>query len=134
MKVVFKGAIAIAIISSLTIVSTAAAARADGTRAIGVVAVSYVGTRIDSVSAAIAVGKNSAAGTASINGTETAASAIGSAGLLTVTNPNTTSVGYQVGAESATALGTPATTTPVSQQRTVDNIDGQPKAVTIVIP
>ncbi|PSB56262.1 hypothetical protein [Chamaesiphon polymorphus] len=134
MKAAFKGAIASAIVSSLAIASMAVAARADGTRAIGVVAVSYVGTRIDSVSSAIAVGKNSAAGTASINGTETAASAIGSAGLLTVTNPNTTSVGYQIGAESATELGTPATTTPVSTKQTVDNLDGQPKAVTIVIP
>jgi hypothetical protein len=134
MKAVLKRAISIAIVSSLAIASATVVARADGTRAIGVVAISSVSGRIESVSAAIAVGKNSAAGTASVNGNETAASAIGSAGLLTVTNPNTTSVGYQVGAESATELGTSATTTPVSQQRTVDNIDGQPKAVTIVIP
>ncbi len=134
MKVVLKRATEIAIISSLAISSAAVVARADGTRTVGVVAVSYVGTRIDSVSAAIAVGKNSAAGTASITGTETAASAIGSAGTITVTNPNTTSVGYQVGAESATELDTAATGAVRSAQTRITNLGGTNTQAVTVIP
>jgi hypothetical protein len=134
MKVVFKRAIAIAIISSLSIAATAVVARADGTRTVGVVAVSYVGTRIDSVSSAIAVGKNSAAGTASITATETAASAIGSAGTLTIVNPNTTSVEYRAGAESATELGTPATGTVISIQTRINNLGGNNDRSVTVIP
>lgn len=118
-----------------TLLGFGAIARADQTRAVGVVAINYSGTTITSLSSAIAVGKNSAAGTASINGTETAASAIGGAGKLTVTNPNTTSVTYQMDAESVASLGTtPITTTAVSQQLTVDNTDGQAKAITIFLP
>jgi hypothetical protein len=134
MKAVLKGAIEIAIISSLAIASTAVAVRADGTRTVGVVAVSYVGTRIDSVSAAIAVGKNSAAGTASITGSETAASAIGSAGQITVINPNTTSVGYQVGAESVTELDTAATNLVISTPIRIDNSGGNNNQVVTVMP
>ncbi|WP_310481748.1 hypothetical protein [Chamaesiphon sp. VAR_48_metabat_403] len=136
MKVVLKRAIEIAIISSLAISSTAIVARADGTRTVGVVAVSYVGTRIDSVSAAIAVGKNSAAGTASITGTETAASAIGSAGTITVVpNPDDpTIVGYRVGAESATELNTAATNPVRSTSIRIDNSAGNNTQVVTVMP
>lgn len=108
--------------------------RADETRAVGVVAVSYSGTTITSLSSAVAVGKTAAAGTASINGSETAASAFAGAGVLTVTNPNSTSVGYQMDGESAANLGTISTAPQVSQQVTVDNTDGISKAVTIIIP
>jgi hypothetical protein len=134
MKAVLKWAIEIAIISSLAVGATAVAARADGTHTVGVVAISYVGTRIDSVSSAIAVGKNSAVGTASINGTETAASAMGSAGLITVTNPNIISVGYQVGAESATELETAATNAVSSTQTRIDNLGGNNAQSVTVMP
>jgi hypothetical protein len=134
MKVVLKRAIEIAIISSLTIASAAVVARADGTRTVGVVAVGYVDGRIDSVSAAIAVGKNSAAGTASITGTETAASAIGSAGTITVINENTASVEYRVGAESATELDTAATNPVRSTSIRIDNSAGNNTQVVTVMP
>jgi hypothetical protein len=121
---------AIVLVSTL-IVSTGAISRADGSKTVGVVAISYQNNVISSVSAAIAVGKTSAAGTASITATETAASAIGSAGQLTVTNPNTTSVGYQVDAD--TNLGTAATGTGSSDSTKITNLDGNnSKAVTVM--
>jgi P pilus assembly chaperone PapD len=121
----------LAILSSILVATGATSVRADGTRTVGVVAISYTGTRIDSLSSAIAVGKNSAAATASITGTETAASAIGSAGRLTVTNPDTTSVSYQVEADND--LGTSNTNPVRSTSRRIDSISGGTnQAVTIM--
>ena len=116
------------------IIASSLNAYADQTRAVGVVAINYSGTNITSLSSAIAVGKNSAAGTASINGSETAASAIGGAGVLTVTNPNSTNVIYQMDGESAISLGITPIATPVSLQIGIDNTDGINKAVTVFIP
>lgn len=116
------------------IVASSLLVRADENRAVGIVAVSYSGTTITSLSSAVAVGKTSAAGTASINGSETSASAVAGAGVLTVTNRNTTSVSYQMDGESVGNLGTISTAPQVSQQVTVNNTDGMAKAVTIIIP
>lgn len=107
---------------------------ADENRAVGIVAVNYSGTTITSLSSAVAVGKTSAAGTASINGSETSASAVAGSGVLTVTNRNSTSVSYQMDGESIGNLGTISTAPQLSQQVRVDNIDGMNKSVTVVIP
>ncbi len=114
---------------------------ADENRAVGIVAVNYIGTTITSLSSAVAVGKTSAAGTASINGSETSASAVAGSGVLTVTNRDSTSVSYQMDSESIANLGTISTAPQVSEQVTVNNknIDGIAesgitKSVTVVIP
>jgi hypothetical protein len=108
--------------------------RADENRAVGIVAINYSGGTITSLSSAVAVGKTSAAGTASINGSETSASAVAGSGVLTVTNRNSTSVSYQMDGESIGNLGTISTAPQLSQRGTVDNIDGINKSVTVVIP
>jgi hypothetical protein len=115
-------------------VASASLVRADENRAVGIVAINYSGTTITSLSSAVAVGKTSAAGTASINGSETSASAVAGSGVLTVTNRNSTSVSYQMDGESIGNLGTISTAPQVSQQVTVNNINGIDKAVTVVIP
>ena len=115
-------------------VASGSLVRADQTRTVGVVAVNYSGTTITSLSSAIAVGKTSAAGTASINGSETSASAVAGAGRLTVTNSNSTGVTYQMDAESAADLGITPTTTPVSQSIRIDNLDGATSRVVTLIP
>jgi hypothetical protein len=115
-------------------VASGSLVRADENRAVGIVAINYSGTTITSLSSAVAVGKTSAAGTASINGSETSASAVAGSGVLTVTNRNSTSVSYQMDGESIGNLGTISTAPQISQQVTVDNIDGTNKAVTVVIP
>lgn len=126
-----KGALNLALLSSILVSAGATSVRADGPKTVGIVAISYQNNVISSVSAAIAVGKTSAAGTASITATETAASAIGSAGQLTVTNPNTTNVTYQVDAD--TNLGTAATGTVSSDSAKITNLDGNnSKAVTVI--
>ena len=106
---------------------------ADQTHAVGIVAINYSGTTITSLSSAIAVGKTSAAGTASINGAQTAASAISGAGVLKVTNPNSTSITYEIDAESAVSLGTTPTAMPRAQQIRLDNTDGN-RSATVLIP
>jgi hypothetical protein len=115
-------------------VASGSLVRADENRAVGIVAINYSGTTITSLSSAVAVGKTSAAGTASINGSETSASAVAGSGVLTVTNRNSTSVSYQMDGESIGNLGTISTAPQVSQQVTVNNINGIDKAVTVVIP
>ena len=132
MKISLELAIGLMLVVGVVAASGSIAA-ADQTRAVGVVAINYTGTTITSLSSAIAVGKTSAAGTASINGVETAASAIGGAGVLRVTNPNSTSVTYEIDAESAVSLGTTPTDTPRSQQIRIDNTDGT-RSVTVLIP
>jgi hypothetical protein len=123
------------IVLTVTLLASGSLVRADENRAVGIVAVSYSGTTITSLSSAVAVGKTSAAGTASINGLETSASAVAGAGRLTVTNPNTTSVSYQMDGESVANLGTISTAPQVSELRTVDSrVDGSSKTVTVVIP
>lgn len=131
MKISLKLAIGLMFVA--VVAGSGSIASADQTRAVGVVAINYSGTTITSLSSAIAVGKTSAAGTASINGAETAASAIGGAGVLRVTNPNSTSVTYEIDAESAVSLGTTPTATPRSQQIRLDNTDGT-RSVTVLIP
>jgi hypothetical protein len=127
----FKRWIDLTILVGTLILSTGKIVLADGPKTVGVVAISYQNNVISSVSAAIAVGKTSAAGTASITATETAASAIGSAGQLTVTNPNTTSVGYQVDAD--TNLGTAVAGNVTSDSTRITNLDGNnSKAVTVM--
>jgi hypothetical protein len=116
------------------VIASGSIARADGTRVVGVVAISYTGTTINSLSSAIAVGKNSAAGTASISDTETAASAVGGGGVLTVTNANQANVSYQMDAEAATSLGTNSTAAVRSQQTRIDSNNGTSQAVTIIMP
>ncbi len=125
--------LAISLMFVAVVAASGSIASADQTRAVGVVAINYSGTTITSLSSAIAVGKTSAAGTASINGVETAASAIGGAGVLRVINPNSNSVTYQIDAESAVSLGTTPTDTPRSQQTRIDNTDGT-RSVTVLIP
>ncbi|WP_295613746.1 hypothetical protein [Chamaesiphon sp. GL140_3_metabinner_50] len=117
-----------------TILTSGSLVHADENRAVGIVAINYSGTTITSLSSAVAVGKTSAAGTASINGSETSASAVAGSGVLTVTNRNSTSVSYQMDGESIGNLGTISTAPQASQQVRVDNIDGINKSVTVVIP
>lgn len=131
MKISLKLAIGLMFVA--VVAGSGSIASADQTRAVGVVAINYSGTTITSLSSAIAVGKTAAAGTASINGVETAASAIGGAGVLRVTNPNSTSVTYEIEAESAVSLGTTPTVTPSSQQLRIDSTEGT-RSVTVVIP
>ena len=121
------------IILTSAMIASGSLVRADQTRTVGVVAVNYSGTTITSLSSAIAVGKTSAAGTASINGSETSASAVAGAGRLTVTNSNSTGVTYQMDAESVD-LGITPTTTPVSQSIRIDNLDGATSRVVTLIP
>jgi hypothetical protein len=59
---------------------------------------------ITGVSSSIAVGKNAAATTGHTNGTETFTSAVGGAGVLTVTGANTTAAGYGVAADTNLAV------------------------------
>jgi hypothetical protein len=122
------------IVLTVAMATSASLVRADENRAVGIVAINYSGTTITSLSSAVAVGKTSAAGTASINGSETSASAVAGSGVLTVTNRDSTSVSYQMDGESIGNLGTISTAPQISQQVTVDNIDGTNKAVTVVIP
>lgn len=125
--------LAIGLMLVVVVAGAGSIAAADQSRAVGVVAINYSGTTITSLSSAIAVGKTAAAGTASINGAETAASAIGGAGVLRVTNANSPNVTYEIEAESAVSLGTTPTATPRSQQIRIDNTDGT-RSVTVVIP
>lgn len=134
MKSLRKLAISLTVFTG-AMVASGSLVRADENRAVGIVAVNYSGTTITSLSSAVAVGKTSAAGTASINGSETSASAVAGGGVLTVTNQNSTSVSYQMDGESIGNLGTIATSSSPSQQATVDSrIDGTNKSVTVVIP
>ena len=118
---------------SVAVIASGSIACAEGTRVVGVVAISSTGMTINSLSSAIAVGKNSAAGTASITGTETAASAVGGGGVLTVKNANQADVSYQMDAESVNSLGTSSTATVTPQKTTVDN-NSNPAIVTIILP
>jgi hypothetical protein len=133
MKKLLKLAIGLIVVSG-AMVTSGSFVRADENRAVGIVAINYSGTTITSLSSAVAVGKTSAAGTASINGSETSASAVAGSGVLTVTNRNSTSVTYQMDGESTINLGTISTAPQVSQSVTVDNTNGIDKAVTVVIP
>jgi hypothetical protein len=133
MKSLLKLATSLIVLTG-TMLASVSLVCADENRAVGIVAINYSGTTITSLSSAIAVGKTSAAGTASINGSETSASAVAGSGVLTVTNRNSTSVSYQMDGESIGNLGTISTAPQESRQVTVDNIDGVNKSVTVVIP
>lgn len=85
---------------------------------------------ISSLAASIAIGKNAAAGTASIVGNEAATSAVGGAGILTVTDPNNVNVGYILQPESSSNLGTSSTNPGISQSTTVDS--NNPQVITII--
>ncbi len=106
-------------------------AQAEPERTVGVVAINYTGGNLTSLSTSIGVGKNFAAGTASLDGTHTATSAVAGAGLLIVTNPNTTSVGYSTSEESATGLGTTAAVPLISKKGDVTS-NSTTKVITII--
>jgi hypothetical protein len=100
-----------AFFASTVFINFSSAATADQIRKVGMVAIIYdANNNISSIASSIAIGKNVAAGTASIAGNEAATSAVGGAGILTVTNQNTVNVGYELTPESPTNLGTISTT------------------------
>ncbi len=133
MKSLLKLATSLIVLTG-TMLASGSLVLADETRAVGVVAVNYSGTTITSLSSAIAVGKTSAAGTASINGLETSASAVAGAGRLRVSNIDSTGVTYQMDAESVTDLGITPTNPPVSQQIRIDNLGGTTSRSVTLIP
>jgi hypothetical protein len=131
MKTLFKLVIG-SILASTILINFGSIATADQIRKVGVVAVIYdANNNISGLASSIAIGKNAAAGTASIVGNEAATSAVGGGGgKLTVTNPNTTNVGYSFQAESASNLGTISTVPSLSQKDRVDTKNPQP--ITII--
>ncbi len=118
-------------LSAVVILGSGSVVRAEGTRTVGVVAIIMDGSNVTSLSSSIAVGKTAAAGTASINGKETATSAIAGGGKLTVTNPGTTDVGYTLDAESPSSLGTAPTAPTQSKIQKVDS-NSNSKVITII--
>jgi hypothetical protein len=117
---------------AVAIFGTATIVHGGGTRAIGVIAViTDSNNNVTSISSSIAVGKTSAAGTASIVGNETATSAVAGGGIVKITNTGTTAVGYQIDAESATELGTASTFTAVSPPVGKVDINSNPTVITI---
>jgi hypothetical protein len=118
------------ILASTILINFGSFATADQIRKVGVVAVIYDGANISSLASSIAIGKNAAAGTASIVGNEAATSAIGGAGTLTVTNPNTTNVGYSFEPESTSNLGTISTVpSSATKVRIESNTNTQPISI-----
>jgi hypothetical protein len=106
----------------ILLLSPMAIARA-GEKTVGVVSI-YLDSNnnVRSIATSIAVGKNAAAGTATISGTEAATSAIAGGGTLTVTGSGI-GVGYSLGSESATSLQTPSTGTTTLPVETVRSTD-----------
>jgi hypothetical protein len=130
MKIPFKLQIG-SILASTILINFGSIATADQIRKVGVVAVIYdVNNNISSLASSIAIGKNVAAGTASIVGNEAATSAIGGAGTLTVTNPNTPNVGYSFDPESTSNLGTISTVPSLKDTARVESTN--PQAITII--
>ena len=133
MKIPFKLAIGSILLSTI-LINFGSIAVADQTRRVGVVAIIYdSNNNISSLASSIAIGKNTAAATASIVGNEAATSAVGGAGILTVTNPNTANAGYIFEAESSTSLGTSSTNPGISQKQTIDNLNNSnPQFITVI--
>jgi hypothetical protein len=130
MKTSLKLAIG-SILAATILINFGSVATADPTRKVGVVAIIYdANNNISSLAASIAIGKNAAAGTASIVGNEAATSAVGGAGILTVTDPNNVNVGYILQPESSSSLGTSSTNPGISQSTTVDS--NNPQVITII--
>jgi hypothetical protein len=130
MKTSLKLAIG-SILASTILINFGSVATADQTRRVGVVAIIYdANHNISSLASSIAIGKNTAGGTASIIGNEAATSAVGGAGILTVTNQNTVNVGYSFVAESDTSLGTISTKPGLSNSVTVNS--NNPQVITII--
>jgi hypothetical protein len=130
MKTSLKLAIG-SILASTILINFGSIATADQIRKVGVVAIIYdANNNISSLASSIAIGKNTAAGTASIVGNEVATSAVGGAGILTVTNPNTVNVGYSFTPESDTNLGTSSTKPGLSSSTTVNS--NNPQVITII--
>jgi hypothetical protein len=120
------------IFASTVFINFSSAATADQIRKVGVVAIIYdANNNISSIASSIAVGKNAAAGTASIVGNEAATSAVGGAGILTVTSPNTVNVGYTLTPESPTNLGTISTTPSITNSARITSNNSQ---IITVIP
>lgn len=128
MQTPFKLAIG-SILASTISFNFGSIATADQVRKVGVVAVIYDGANISSVASSIAIGKNAAAGTASIVGNEAATSAVGGAGILTVTNPNT----YSFESEATSNFGTISTVPSAKDKVRIDNsTNPNPQAITII--
>ncbi len=121
-----------AFFASTVFINFSSAATADQIRKVGVVAIIYdANNNISSIASSIAIGKNVAAGTASVVGNEAASSAVGGAGILTVTNPNTVNVGYELTPESPSSLGTASTTPSIKGDTRVTSNNSQ---IITVIP
>jgi hypothetical protein len=118
------------ILAATILIDFGSIATAAQIRTVGMVAIIYHGGNISSLSSSIAIGKNTAAGTASIVGNEAATSAVGGAGILTVTNPNTANVSYSFVPESSISLGTSSTNLGRSQSVTIDS--NSPQAITVI--
>jgi hypothetical protein len=132
MKTSLKLAIG-SILAATILINFGSIAIADQTRRVGVVAIIYdTNNNISSLAASIAIGKNAAAGTASIVGNEAATSAIGGAGILTVTNQNTVNVGYSFVPESDPNLGTISIKPGLSSSATVNSNSNNPQVITII--
>ncbi len=119
------------ILAATILINFGSIATADQTRRVGVVAIIYdANNNISSLASSIAIGKNAAAGTASIVGNEAATSAVGGAGILTVTNPNTVNVGYSFVPESDASLSTISTKPGLSRSTTIDSRN--PTVITVI--
>lgn len=130
MKTSLKLAMSV-LFASTVLINFSSAATADQIRKVGVVAIIYdANNNISSLASSIAIGKNAAAATASIVGNEAATSAVGGAGVLTVTNPNTVNVGYELTPESTTSLSIPATTPSISRSTRITS--DTPQIITVI--
>ncbi len=126
MKTSLKLAIG-SILGTTILINFGSVATADQIRKVGVVAIVYdANNNISSLASSIAIGKNTAAGTASIVGNEATTSAVGGAGTLTFTTPNT----YTFAPESSSSLGTSSTTPAIRDSATIDS--NNPQVITII--
>jgi hypothetical protein len=133
MKPPFRLAIG-SIFASTILINFGSIATADPIRKVGVVAVIYdVNNNISGLASSIAIGKNAAAGTASIVGNEAATSAVGGAGTLTVTSQNTPNVNYRFEPEATSNPGTISTFPSRQDKVRIDsNTTPSSQAITII--
>jgi hypothetical protein len=119
------------ILATTILINFSSVATADQTRKVGVVAIIYdANNNISSLAASIAIGKNAAAGTASIVGNEATTTAVGGAGILTVIDRDTPNVRYILEPESSSSLGTISTAPSLSQTAKVESAN--PQTITII--
>jgi hypothetical protein len=119
------------ILATTILINFSSVATADQTRKVGVVAIIYdANNNISSLAASIAIGKNAAAGTASIVGNEATTTAVGGAGILTVIDRDTPNVRYILEPESSSSLGTISTAPSLSQTARVESTN--PQTITII--